>query len=110
MKYSKETIQILLTMYKTGSVNKNQLPTFVLRELSQDHYITNSTNYHDTNVYLTDTGKAYVEEIKLNDKRYKEKTRRSWIQFWIPLTISVLALFKEELIYLTQLLINALKK
>lgn len=69
MKYSKETIQILLTMYKTGSVNKNQLPTFVLRELSQDHYITNSTNYHDTNVYLTDTGKAYVEEVKLNNRR-----------------------------------------
>ncbi len=63
MKYSKETIQILLTMYKTGSVNKNQLSPAVLRELFQDHYIVNSNNYHDNTIYLTEEGRAYVEEL-----------------------------------------------
>ena len=63
MKYSKETIRILLTMYKTGSVNKNQLSPAILRELFQHGYIVNSSDYHDNSIYLTDAGKAYVEEL-----------------------------------------------
>lgn len=69
MKYSIETNRILESMYKTGSINKNQIPRSVLRELFQNHHISNSADYHDENVYLTDNGKSYVEEVKSNRKR-----------------------------------------
>ena len=63
MKYSTETHRILTTMYKTGSINKNQIPPSVLRDLFQNDHITNSTDFHDKNVYLTETGRSYVEEL-----------------------------------------------
>ena len=97
MKYSIETNRILKSMYKTGSINKNQIPHLELHSLFQDDYITNSNDYHDNNVYLTDKGKAYVEEIRLNNKRYKKEIRRSWIQFWIPLIVSIFALLRPEI-------------
>ena len=97
MQYSTKTNRVLMTMYKTGSINKNQIPPYVLHELFQNDHITNSSNFHDNNVYLTDKGKAYVEEIKLNDKRYKKEILRSWIQFWIPVIISLIALFRPEI-------------
>ena len=81
MKYSTKTYSLLKTMYKGGGVNRNQFPTSELHRLFQDHYITNSTNYHDENVYLTEEGRAHVEEVKLDKRR-----------FWIPVVISILAL------------------
>ena len=43
-------------------------------------------------------------------KRYEEEKRRSWIQFWIPVVISLIALFRPEIIsfiqYLATLLTN----
>ena len=69
MKHSSETDRILITMYETGGIDRNQISTPVLRELFQDNYITNSTDFHDNNVYLTDAGRAYVEEVKSNKKR-----------------------------------------
>lgn len=68
MKYSIETNRILKSMYKTGSINKKQLSQTELHRLFQDAYITNSNNFHDNNVYLTDKGRAYVEEIKSEQK------------------------------------------
>ncbi len=91
MNLSNETNQVLLTMYKTGSVNKNQLSPTALRELFQNGYIVNSSNYHDNNIYLTDKGRAYVEEVK-SDK----------LRFWIPVIISIMAL----LIALASLIID----
>ena len=64
MKYSSETHRILKSMYQTGGISKNQLPPSELKRLFQDDYITNSTDFHDNNVYLTDAGRAYVEEVK----------------------------------------------
>lgn len=95
MKYSTKTHSILKTMYKTGSVNRNQLPISELHRLFQDHYITNSTNYHDENVYLTEDGRAYVEEIK-SDKR----------RFWIPVVISIIAFFRPEITSLIKYLLT----
>lgn len=86
MKYSTKTNQILMTMYKTGCVNKNQFSSSDLHSLFQDNYISNSNNFHDNNVYLTDKGKAYVEEIKSDKYR-----------FWIPVVISLIALFRPEI-------------
>ncbi len=86
MKYSKKTNQILKTMYKKGSVNRNRLSRSVLNELFQDRYIVNSTNYHDANIYITDEGRAYVEELKTDNHRY-----------WIPVIISLVALFRPEI-------------
>lgn len=63
MKYSAKTHSLLKTMYKNGGINRNQIPPSELKRLFQDHYIINSTNYHDENVYLTGDGKAYVEEL-----------------------------------------------
>ena len=112
MKYSSETNRILMTMYKTGGINKNQLSPSVLHDLFQNDHITNSTDFHDKNVYLTDAGRAYVEEIRLDDKRYKEEKRRSWIQFWIPVVISIIALigaYRQELVAIIQAIEKLLK-
>ncbi len=81
MKYSSKTHRKLKTMYKNGSINRNLITPSDLHRLFQDNFIANSTNYHDENVYLTEEGRAYVEEIK-SDKR----------RFWIPVVISILAL------------------
>ena len=69
MKYSSETNHILKTMYKTGGISKNQLPSSELKRLFKDNYIANSTDFHDNNVYLTDKGRAYVEEVKSEQRR-----------------------------------------
>ena len=69
MKYSSETHHILKTMYKTGGLAKTQLPPSELKRLFQDNYITNSNDFHDNNVYLTDAGRAYVEEVKSEQRR-----------------------------------------
>ena len=84
MKYSSKINRILLTMYKSGSVNKNEIPHTVLHSLFQDNYIANSNNYHDTNVYLTDKGKAYVEDLK--------KTRNLRIHDWVNTSIAAMSL------------------
>ena len=112
MKYSNETNRILMTMYTNGSINKNQIPYSELHSLFQDDYITNSNDYHDNNVYLTDKGRAYIEEIELNDKRYKKEIRRSWIQFWIPVVISIIALigaYRQELVAIIRAIAQLLK-
>lgn len=112
MKYSNETNRILIDMYKNGSIEKKKIPYFECRSLSQDNYIINSINRHDNTVCLTDKGKAYVEEIQLDDKRYKEEKRRSWIQFWIPVVISIIALigaYRQELVAIIQAIEKLLK-
>jgi hypothetical protein len=73
-------------MYANGSINRNQIPSSDLHSLFQDNYISNSNNFHDNNVYLTDKGRAYVEEIKSDKYR-----------FWIPVVISLIALFRPEI-------------
>ena len=110
MTYSDETNRILMIMYTNGSINENQFPPSVRRNLFQDHYIIRSNNYHDTNVYITDKGRAYIEEIKQVSKCYKEEIHRSWIQFWIPVAISLIALFRPEITSLIKLLITLLVK
>ena len=97
MKYSNKTNRILKTMYKKGSVNRNQISHSVLRELFQDRYIANSNNYHDANIYITDEGRAYVEELK-SDKHH----------FWIPVIISLVALFRPEIISLVKYFVTLL--
>ena len=32
------------------------------------------------------------EQKELEQKRYEEEKRRSWIQFWVPVSISIVAL------------------
>ncbi len=95
MKYSSETNRILKSMYKTGSINKNQLSPSVLRSLFQDDYITNSSDYHDNNVYLTDEGKEYVEGLPPQTLSGKAI---NWIKDnaleLIAIIISIIALLK----------------
>ena len=88
-----------MTMYKNGSINKNQLSRSVLRNLFQDSLIANSNDYNDNNIHLTDKGRAYVEEIK-SDKRH----------FWIPVIISLVALFRPEITSFIKLLTTLLVK
>ena len=113
MKYSSETHRILKTMYKTGGISKNQLPPSELKRLFQDNYITNSTDFHDDTVYLTDAGRAYIEEVKSDDKRYKEEKRRSWIQFWILLIVSnlivLIGAYRQELVAIIRVITKLLK-
>ena len=110
MGYSSETNRILMTMYKTGGINKNQFSPSVLHDLFQNDHITNSSDFHDANVYITEKGRAYVEKIRLNDKRYKKEIRRSWTQFWIPVIISLIALFRPEIISFINYLLSLLVK
>ena len=63
MKYSSKTHSLLKTMYKSGNINRNLITPSDLHRLFQDRYIINSTNYHDENVYLTEEGRAYVEDL-----------------------------------------------
>lgn len=95
MKYSFKTNRILMTMYKTGSVSRNQISTSELHRLFQDRYITNSTDFHDNNVYLTDKGKAYVEELPPQTLRCKVF---NWVKEnaleLIAIIISIIALLK----------------
>ena len=99
MKYSTKTNQILTTMYKTGCVNKNQFSSSDLHSLFQDNYISNSNDFHDNNVYLTNEGRAYVEGIRSDKYR-----------FWVPVVISLIALFRPEIMsfikYLASLFIE----
>ncbi len=86
MSYSTKTHRKLKTMYKNGSINRNLITPSDLHRLFQDNYIINSTNYHDENVYLTEAGRAYIEEVKLDKHR-----------FWIPVAISIIAFFRPEI-------------
>ncbi len=88
MGYSNKIKHILKTMYKNDSINKNQIPPDTLHNLFQDHYITNSTDFHDKNVYLTTEGKAYVEEIKLETKRIVH----DWINTGIAVSSLIVAI------------------
>ncbi len=63
MNKSNQTNKILSTMYKEGKIDKNQISYSQLHSLFDDNYIANSSDYHDNNVYLTDKGRAYVEEL-----------------------------------------------
>lgn len=63
MKYSTKTRSLLKTMYNNGGINRKLFTRSELKRLFQDHYIINSTNYYDENVYLTEDGRAYVEAL-----------------------------------------------
>ena len=95
MSYSTKTHRKLKTMYKNGSINRNLITPSDLHRLFQDHYITNSTNFHDENVYLTEDGRAYVEEVKLDKRRFR-----------IPVAISIIALFRPEITSLIKYLVS----
>ena len=95
MSYSSKTNRILKTMYTTNGINRNRFSTSELHRLFQDHYITNSTNYHDENVYLTEEGRAYVEALPPQTLRCKVI---DWIKDTIleltAIIISIIALLK----------------
>ena len=88
MKYSSKTNRILMTMYANGSINKNQLSSSVLRELFQNDHITNSSDFYDANVYITEKGRAYVEEIKSERKRIVH----DWINTGIAFSALIVAI------------------
>ena len=92
MQYSSETNDLLIAMSENNGLNKSLFPIDVIHRLFDDGFVRYSSDHHDNNLCLTDKGKAYVEEIKSNNKRYKEEIRRSWVRFWIPVAISILAL------------------
>ena len=50
------------------------------------------------------------EQKELEQKRYKEEKRRSWIQFWIPLIISLIALLRPEIIKFINYVSNLISK
>ena len=78
-----------------------------LKELQSLKYIKNLTG---SDVFkLTELGTEVFEEEQekgLQLKRYKEEKRRSWIQFWIPVIISLIALFRDEISILVKTIIN----
>lgn len=43
-------------------------------------------------------------------EKHKEEKRRSWIQFWIPTTISLVALLRPEIAFLIKALIELCSK
>ena len=66
----------------------------------------NTNHIYDTSFEESKSQKREAVEAE----RYEEEKRRSWIQFWIPVVISLTALFRPEIIsfikYLATLLTN----
>lgn len=95
MKYSSKTYSLLKTMYKSGGINRNLITPSELRRLFQDHYITNSTNFHDENVYLTEAGRAYVEELPPQTLcgKFLDWIKENVLEL-IAIIISIIALLK----------------
>ena len=84
-------------MYNDKPVKKNCFSVKDLHILFADGIIENSSNYHDDNVYLTDKGEAYVEDM-LEDIKEKRNTKiHAWINsagVILSLILSVIALLK----------------
>ena len=89
---------VLKYLYPTKTINENDFEikfkaypkdkTF--SKLFSDKYLHRDTSklYAPAVISLTEKGRAYVEELITERKRYQEEKHRSWIQFWIPLIIS----------------------
>ena len=112
MKYSNDINELLFSMSKVKGVDRSLFENNTLQQLFSDDIVQNSSDYHDRNVYLTDNGIAYVEQVKEDSARYKEEKRRSWIQFWIPVCISLVSLigaYRQEIAWLLQAIKKLLK-
>lgn len=97
MSYSNKTNKILLVMYHDKKVKKSCFPIKKLRLLYADSIIENSSNYHDDNVYLTDKGEAYVEDMLENIVEKRNAKIHAWINsagVILSLILSVIALLK----------------
>lgn len=45
----------------------------------------------------TDFGKTTAQDYLHSNKSHQKDIHRSWIQFWMPLMVSILALFRPEI-------------
>lgn len=68
----------------------------------------NKNSYYDAVQLGHEIVKNRREQIAFqqSQKRYEEEKRRSWIQFWIPTIISLIALLRPELSSIIKILIN----
>ena len=98
MKYSNETNNLLTLMYPDKGINKTLFSNDALQNLFQDGYLINSNNFHDKTVYLSDTGKAYIEQfiagLPLPFKQRVLRWLKSNILELVAITISIIALLK----------------
>lgn len=98
MSYSKHTNKILSAMYNHETVKKSCFSVKKLHLLYADGIIENSSDFHDDNVYLTDKGEAYVEEMLENI----EEKRSNKIHRWINSVVAVLSLILAVISLLLQ--------
>jgi len=88
MKYSNEINKVLLRMRDEDGLDKSEFEYRVLRDLIDDKFIVHSGNSHDDIFYLTDRGRAYLEELKnISDERNSAKFHR-----WVNTIIAGLSL------------------
>ena len=86
--YSKKTNMLLKQMVHCGCIDRDCFDNDTLKNLYQDKYIQNSGNYNDNNVYITDAGRGYIEDLIKSD--LSEKFSR--IHTWINTIVAILAL------------------
>lgn len=68
----------------------------------------NKNSYYDAVQLGHQIAKNHREQIESqqSQKRYEEEKRRSWIQFWIPTIISLIALLRPEISKIIEILTN----
>lgn len=100
MNYSNDTNKKLVTMYKNKTLKKDSFSLDVLRCLYSDGIIKISSAFCD-DVYLTDKGESYIEDVLEN---FQEK-RSNKIHQWINSVVAVLSLILAITSLLLQLCI-----
>lgn len=60
----------------------------------------------------TDFGKTTAQDYLHSNKSHQKDVRRSWIQFWVPVVISIFSLigaYRQELAWLLQEIVKLMK-
>ena len=65
-----------------------------LRNLYNDKYIMNSSDFHNENVFITDKGKAYVEYHRAENFKYYFSVVLNGMLSVIAVAVSIIGLLK----------------
>ena len=102
--YSKQQTDIMNALYPDKVISAAELEHrfnvadyHVMLELRHAGMIHPTTDYHSDAVYLTETGKAYIEDLDRDDKRYGTERLEARIAIVISILVllaAIIALFK----------------
>ncbi len=79
---------------KNNGIDKNIFSSGALHLLFTDKIICNSSDYHNNRVYLTDKGKAYVEQLKIERRNKRNRRIHDWTNTAIALAALIVAIMK----------------